>query len=483
MSQRYRPLYKLDAGGMAEVYVAEAVSMAGFSKKVAIKRILPGLVKEERFTRMFLDEARISLRLNHANVVSVFDLGESDNTYFIVMEFVDGTNLKTILETLAKRGQVVPVALTVWMLNEVLKGLQYAHDLRDEAGHSMGIVHRDISPPNILISWTGEVKLTDFGLAKATTQLESTDPGVVKGKYSYLSPEAAHAQEVDGRSDIFAVGILAFEMLTGRRLFKGKNDFQTIALVRAAEVPSIRSFNPEVPAELEQILRKALAKDVNQRYQRADDFAHDLLAFLFSKRMMVGARDVIEFLRPFREEREREVQAHQSQAAMEKSPGGNNLIIDLIQEEMIHFRSIGEAPAPHPGASPVLGGGAPMPAGQGADPSKPIDLDTFSPGSGNLGLSPTPAPLPRVQSLSMTDALGFEPNTAPAEPPRAGKSGGAPATKASLGKTNPKIQPTQQPPMLQPPMPTVADAGSGSWLIIVAVVGVALVALYFVFAG
>ncbi|HRI10025.1 MAG TPA: serine/threonine-protein kinase, partial [Nannocystaceae bacterium] len=357
MSQRYRPLYKLDAGGMAEVYVAEAVSMAGFSKKVAIKRILPGLVKEERFTRMFLDEARISLRLNHANVVSVFDLGESDNTYFIVMEFVDGTNLKTILETLAKRGQVVPVALTVWMLNEVLKGLQYAHDLRDEAGHSMGIVHRDISPPNILISWNGEVKLTDFGLAKATTQLESTDPGVVKGKYSYLSPEAAHAQEVDGRSDIFAVGILAFEMLTGRRLFKGKNDFQTIALVRAAEVPSIRSFNPEVPAELEQILRKALAKDVNQRYQRADDFAHDLLAFLFSKRMMVGARDVIEFLRPFREEREREVQAHQSQAAMEKSPGGNNLIIDLIQEEMIHFRSIGEAPAPHPGASPVLGGG------------------------------------------------------------------------------------------------------------------------------
>jgi serine/threonine protein kinase len=474
MTQRYRPLYKLDAGGMAEVFVAEALSVAGYSKRVAIKRILPGLVKDDRFTRMFLDEARISLRLNHANVVSVQELGESDNTYFIVMEFVEGTNLKNILEAQAKRGRPLPVPLTVWILNEVLKGLHYAHQLRDDAGVPLGIVHRDVSPPNILISWNGEVKLTDFGLAKATTQVESTDPGVVKGKYSYLSPEAAHAQEVDHRSDVFAVGILAFEMLTGRRLFKGKNDFQTIALVRAAEVPSIRSFNPEVPAELEAILNKALAKDVNARYQTADDFAHDLLTFLFKKQLMVGSRDMIELLRPLRQERERELAAHQRQAEQERSPNGLNLIIDLIQEEMIHFRSLGEAPMDRTGAVPVVGG--PVFPTAPADPSKPIDLEDFSPGSGSLGLSPTPLPPLRDDSNSgASRPSASQSGRGSQSGRRAARSGSGAAPVGPAAKTSPKLAAP-----LQPPMPTVADAGSGSWLIIVAVLGVLAVVFFFV---
>src|SRR5690606_10863863 len=209
MADRYRPLFKLDAGGMAEVYVAEAESMAGFKKKVAIKRVLPSLLKEERFLRMFLDEARLSLRFNHANIVTVFDIGKSASTYFIVMEYVEGTNLKFILQYLARRRRPMPVHHAVWLLNEILKGLDYAHNLRDsDTGREIGIVHRDISPPNILVSWNGEVKLTDFGLAKASTQLESTDPGVVKGKFAYLSPEAAEGREVDRRADLFAVGIL-----------------------------------------------------------------------------------------------------------------------------------------------------------------------------------------------------------------------------------------------------------------------------------
>jgi serine/threonine protein kinase len=422
-SQRYRPLYKLDAGGMAEVYVAEAESMAGFKKKVAIKRILPGLIKDQRFVRMFLDEARLSLRLNHANIVSVFDIGESENTYFIVMDFVHGTNLKTLLEYQAKKGGSMPVPLTVWILIEILKGLAYAHVLPDsETGRTLGIVHRDISPPNILISWHGEVKLTDFGLAKATTQLESTDPGVVKGKYSYLSPEAARGEEIDFRADVFSTAILAFEMLTGRRLFRGKNDYQTIALVRACDVPSLRSYNPAIPVDLENILLKALSKDIKDRYQSAESFADALLDFLFSNRLKVGSRDIIDYVRPIREELEAEKKARRRRQQEEKSPGGNNLIINLINEEMLHFRSLGgeekgAGGGPPAGASPVVSESSDLVArstsGQENDPSRPLDVDVFTPVPGRvpmtpnkLGLSPTPVePLPKQDSL--VDELGL----------------------------------------------------------------------------
>ncbi|NVB40238.1 protein kinase [Pseudenhygromyxa sp. WMMC2535] len=322
---------------MAEVWVAQSVSVAGFKKKVAIKRILPGLLKDDRFVRMFLDEARLSLHFNHANVVSVFDLGKSDETYFIVMEYVQGTTLKRLLEHLQERGRRISLPLVIWILNETLKGLDYAHALTDpETNEHLGVVHRDISPPNLLISWNGEVKLTDFGLAKATSQLESTDPGVVKGKFSYLSPEAAHGKAVDGRTDLFAVGILAYEMLTMKRLFLGETDYQTVELVRAAEIPSIRAQNPDVPAELEQIILKSLARDENQRYQSAAEFADDLLSFLFSHRLKVSARDLSATMAELRQIEEAKVQR-------ERAVGGPaNLIMQLMAEELANFRSIDE---------------------------------------------------------------------------------------------------------------------------------------------
>jgi serine/threonine protein kinase len=282
-----------------------------------------------------LDEARLSLHFNHANVVSVFDLGKSDETYFIVMEYIDGTTVKKLLEFCQQQNRRLPVPLVIWMLNEVLKGLEYAHKLPDpETGVHLGIVHRDISPPNILISWNGEVKLTDFGLAKATTQLESTDPGVVKGKFAYLSPEAAYGKHVDGRTDVFAVGILAYEMLTMRRLFLGETDYQTVELIRKAEVPSIRAQNPDVPDELEQIIRKSLARDPEERYLTAAEFAEDMLGFLFSHRLKVSARDlsnVLADLKAVKEAKEAQEQA---------DSGGNNLISQLLAEELAHFRSI-----------------------------------------------------------------------------------------------------------------------------------------------
>ena len=402
MADRYRPLFKLDSGGMAEVYEAEAESVAGFRKKVAIKRILPALLKEERFVRMFLDEARLSLGLNHANIVSVFDIGKTANAYFIVMEYVEGTNLKFILQYLARRRMAMPIHLAIWIINEVLKGLDYAHELRDpETGKPFGIVHRDISPPNILLSWNGEVKLTDFGLAKASTQLESTDPGVVKGKFAYLAPEAANGLEVDHRADIFAVGILAFEMLTGQRLFLGETDYATVENVRRAQVPPMRELNPEIPTELERILRKALAKQVETRYQHASDFAEDLLGFLFSRSMKVSGRDLRDLLDDLRRTDPTPSPKEAAEAAT-SDPTRSNVILRLIEEEFTNFRSLDDDSDAPTGSMPLdtLAGGE-LPSGY--DPSAPLMLSDFDHGSDSspAGGRPDPTPPPSPQSSPM----------------------------------------------------------------------------------
>ncbi|MEM6290155.1 MAG: protein kinase [Myxococcota bacterium] len=414
MADSYRPLFKLDSGGMAEVYVAEAESVAGFTKKVAIKRILPALLKEERFVRMFLDEARLSLNFNHANIVSVFDIGKSANAYFIVMEYVEGTNLKYILQYMAKQRRALPIPLAVWVLNEILKGLDYAHELRDpESGSGLGIVHRDISPPNILVSWNGEVKLTDFGLAKASTQLESTDPGVVKGKFAYLAPEAAHGQEVDHRADIFAVGILAFEMLTGQRLFLADTDYDTVENVRKAEIPSMRAINPDIPPELEEIVRNSLARDAANRYQNASDFADDLLGFLFSRKLKVSARTLRALLD--------ELRTKEPKAAPEKkAPEQANVILQLIEEEFTNFKSIDEdSDAPELGSQPLdslMAGNAPI----DYDPSAPLALADFDGQPAAEERDPTPAP---SSSATAPDGMrGTGPHTP--IPPAAAASGG-----------------------------------------------------------
>jgi eukaryotic-like serine/threonine-protein kinase len=409
---RYRPLFKLDSGGMAEVYVAEAESMAGFKKKVAIKRILPGLLKDDRFVRMFLDEARLSLHLNHANIVSVFDIGKSQSSYFIVMEYVEGTNLKYILQYLSRKKKPVPVHLAVWVLNEILKGLDYAHNLRDpETGGKLSVVHRDISPPNILISWNGEVKLTDFGLAKASTQVESTDPGVVKGKFSYLSPEAASGQEVDSRADIFAVGIVAWEMLTGRRLFLGESDYQTVELVRKAEVPSIARINADVPDELEKIIRRALLPDTDRRYQTASEFADDLLGFLFSRSLKVSSRDLSDLLEEMR----------RSQPKSETAPQASqsNLILKLIDEEFLHFKSLDEDSDADPTGSQPLDS---LAAPGDYDPSAPLSLSEFETSDASSSLpgvarEPTLPPAPGSSPMQMGASGSHPASPAPAPAP------------------------------------------------------------------
>jgi serine/threonine protein kinase len=283
---------------MAEVFKGVAESLQGFRKNVAIKRVLPALTKNTKFVTMFLDEARLSLFLQHANIVQVFDIGHADDTYFIVMEFVDGMDLKGILEWRRRIGRRLTIGQTIYMIMEVCKGLAYAHDLsHPETGERLNIVHRDVSPANVLLSRNGEIKLADFGLAKAASQVESTDPGVVKGKMSYLSPEAARGENVDHRADIFSVGILLYEMLTSKRLFYGDTDYQTVELVRNAKIPPIATQNPEVEPEFEEICRKALARRVEDRFQSATDLQDALAHYLFSRGLKMIQRDIAEMVR------------------------------------------------------------------------------------------------------------------------------------------------------------------------------------------
>jgi serine/threonine protein kinase len=328
MRDRYTITERLDHGGMAEVFRGVAESMEGFKKSVAIKRILPNLTKNQKFVAMFLDEAKLSLFLQHANIVQVFDISRTpDNAYFLVMEFVDGCNLKSLIERQKQKNKRIEAAHTIYMMMECCKALQYAHSLENpESGEPLGIVHRDISPPNILLSKNGEIKLVDFGLAKANSQIESTDPGVVKGKFSYLSPEAASGLEVDHRADVFAVGIILWELFTGRRLFYGDTDYQTVELVRQARVPSIAALNPEIEPELEQVVRKALARDPEERYQNASDLGDALAQYLFSRRMKVTAKDISNLVK------DTQVEMMRKRSAEPKESLIDALILDEMQK-------------------------------------------------------------------------------------------------------------------------------------------------------
>jgi len=284
-NQRYRVIKRLASGGMAEVFVAESAGIEGFRKQVAIKRVLPQLSAKAEFIDMFLDEARLSGRLAHSNVVSVFDIGVGDNTYFIVMEYVDGADLKQVIEYQKKQGRPMSVEAACFIVTKICQGLAYAHDLHTPDGEPLHIVHRDVTPANVLITRHGEIKIVDFGLAKASSQLASSDANVIKGKFGYLAPETVTPElsgDIDKRVDIFAAGIILWEMLAGgQRLFLGETDFGTVKKVKEAVIPPLAPLNPNVRPELEKILHKALARDRDKRYMTARDFAIDLIRFLY----------------------------------------------------------------------------------------------------------------------------------------------------------------------------------------------------------
>lgn len=256
---------------MAELFLAKQTGLSGFEKVVAIKRILPHLTQGAEFVDMFINEAKLAALLSHQNIVQIYDLGSIDQAYYIAMEYIMGKDLRTVLTDGKSKKRFASIGDVLLIISKICSALDYAHRKKDLHGNDLHLVHRDISPQNILISYEGEVKLVDFGIAKAAMGGQETKTGVLKGKLAYMSPEQAWGKQVDGRTDIFALGIVLYESLTGERLFSGNNEISILERVRKAEIAPPTQFNPAIIPELESILYKALAKEPENRYQSASE--------------------------------------------------------------------------------------------------------------------------------------------------------------------------------------------------------------------
>lgn len=293
---RYELLRRLALGGMGEIYLARARGAAGFEKSVIIKTILPHLAEEEEFVTKFLDEGRIVVQLTHGNIVPVFDMGQDDGEYFIAMEYVHGLDLRDLLRRLKARNAELPLEAAIYIAGEVCKGLSYAHRKTGENGQPLGIVHRDVSPSNVLISKEGEVKIIDFGIAHAADKFSQTKSGAIQGKCCYMSPEQARGGSLDARSDIFSTAVLLYEMLTLIRPFEGRNDLESLDLVRRCEFDPPGILRPEISEELDEIILKAMAPDPDERYQTIDELYVDLQQELFRQGFTVTSQHLVQAL-------------------------------------------------------------------------------------------------------------------------------------------------------------------------------------------
>ena len=277
---KYYLLERINVGGMAEVYKAKAFGVEGFERLLAVKKILSSIAEDESFINMFIDEAKIAGQLNHPNIAQIFDLGNFEGSYFIALEYIGGKDLKTIFERGRRLGEKVSIPRICYIIMKVCEGLAHAHHKKDAQGRDLSIVHRDVSPQNVLLSYEGEVKIIDFGIAKAQGKTSQTQVGILKGKFSYMSPEQVRGLHVDNRSDIFSLGIVLYELLTLERLFLGESDFDTLEKIRKVEMSPPSLYNPHIPKELEDIVLKALAKSPEERFQTASEFAEALEQFM-----------------------------------------------------------------------------------------------------------------------------------------------------------------------------------------------------------
>ncbi|HQY59942.1 MAG TPA: protein kinase [Polyangiaceae bacterium] len=310
---RYRLLERLGKGGMAEVFKAKSFGVEGFEKIVVIKRILPELAENPLFVDMFIYEAKLAVRLSHANIVQVFDLGIAKaeggpGSYFMAMELVHGFDLATLLSRCRRLQRPLPLEMCVYIASEVAKGLDHAHRRRDEQNLPLGIVHRDVSPQNVLLSFEGEVKVTDFGIAKARgalepTTVEDTRARKLHGKFAYMSPEQAIGEDVDARSDLFSLGSMLYECITGVNPFSGPTTFETLRRVQMCEHPPVELLRTDIPSDLAALVKQAMAKDVGARFQDAGRMYEALLAFLYQQGKRFGPHDLAEFLSGYREPR------------------------------------------------------------------------------------------------------------------------------------------------------------------------------------
>jgi eukaryotic-like serine/threonine-protein kinase len=282
---------------MAEVFLARQSGLDGFEKLVVIKRILPHISQDEEFVTMFLDEARTAADLRHPNVVNIFEVGEAEGTYFMAMEFLHGQDIRRIQRKSAGRAAEVPIQHASQLIIDAANGLHYAHTKQDLKGRPLSIIHRDVSPQNIIVSYDGSTKIVDFGIAKAASQDAHTATGVIKGKYTYMSPEQAQGEIIDHRSDQFALGIVFWELLTMRRLFKRPSEIATLNAIIDCHVPSPRSFAPKLPEHLEHIVMQCLARDPNDRFNTCEELVLELEDFLAAQGLVHSSARVGPWMR------------------------------------------------------------------------------------------------------------------------------------------------------------------------------------------
>jgi len=294
---RYQLLAKLATGGMAEIYLARQTGIKGFERLVAVKKLFPHLAVEEKFLEMFFDEARIAATLNHPNIVQIYDLGQEEDSYFIAMEYLEGESLGYMLRECHKSKTPIPATLSAGIVSQICDGLDYAHKLTDDLGKPLGIVHRDVSPQNIIVLFSGGVKLVDFGIAKAATKSHKTSIGMFKGKLAYMSPEQCLGKPVDNRSDIFSLGAVFWELLTQRRLFKGDNKLSVMESIVSGEVPPLRKYKPNLSVELESITLQALQKDPNKRFRNAKEMGAAIQSYLRRIGAAAGVQEIAGFVK------------------------------------------------------------------------------------------------------------------------------------------------------------------------------------------
>ena len=300
---KYTLLRRLAVGGMAELYLALQKSVAGFEKLIVVKRILPSLATDQTFVQMLLGEARIAATLTHPNIAQVYDVGVAEGDYFIAMEHVHGEDLRSIVRQMRqKEVRSFPLEHTLAIVMGCCKGLSYAHDRRDLDGEPLDIVHRDISPQNVLVTFTGDVKIVDFGIAKARSSTEEEE-GQLKGKVPYMSPEQAQGLPLDARSDIFSLGVMLFELCTGKRLFKGSDERETLQRIVQGQYPRPSQINPHLSPRLEGIIERALMVDRGERYPAARDMLAELESYIRDERLAVSALSLGEWMQSLFDEK------------------------------------------------------------------------------------------------------------------------------------------------------------------------------------
>jgi serine/threonine protein kinase len=419
---------------MAEVFKAKAFGVEGFEKILAIKRILPAMAEDQDFVQMFIDEARIAGQLSHANVCQIFELGRIADSHFIAMEYIWGKDLLQMQNRFRRLKQDMPPPMAVFVGCKICEGLDYAHRKKDAQGKSLGIIHRDVSPQNVLVSYEGEVKLIDFGIAKAVGRSSKTQAGVLKGKFGYMSPEQVRGLPIDRRSDVFAIGTIMHEILTGQRLFVADSDFATLDKVRNVDVRTPSQVNPRVPAELDRIVMRALAKNPDDRYQWANEMQEELQAF-GSREEPFTSKQLAQWMR---ETFAAELKREQQMLELYKRVGRDGKLPDagdwptnntggggVGTGESSQAQATGPAPMPEP--VPVAPSVKPGSSGKSAVPVliRPVGPTFIPTGDGEeVTITPTPTPASESDPTRIDSRFAQQPmpsiddEATIAEPPR-----------------------------------------------------------------